>query len=109
MPPSKQGLKQLEFLKNCPKNLQKYLLKRIPASTIKTICECCLNVLKGNISLSSRQKKYLRLHKNTLRCLADKKSPICRKRKLIVQKGGFLNILIPAAISAISGLINGIH
>jgi len=104
---SKQQLRQLQLLKVCPKKLRKNLLKKLPTTCVKAICECSLNVLKGNVPLTKHQKTCLKKHKSTLRRLADKKSPLYTKRKLIVQKGGFLGVLIPAAISAISGLVNG--
>lgn len=104
-----EQLKQLQLLNICPQKLRKDLLKRFPLSCIKAICECSLNALSGNIELSRPQKKCLHKYKNTLRKLADRKTSLHSKRKLIVQKGGFLNILIPAAITAISGLLNGIR
>lgn len=106
---SKEQLDQLQLLQICPKKLRKDLLKRVPSSCIKTICECALNVLEGNIPLSQQQKICLRKHKNTLRRLSNKKGPLFKKRKLIIQKGGFLNVLLPAAISLITGLLNGVR
>lgn len=109
MSPREEQLKQLQFLQICPKKLRKDLLKRVPTSSIKTICECALNVLKGNIPLSDSQKSCLRKHKNTLRRLSDKKSSLFKKRKLIIQRGGFLNVLVPAAITLITSLLNGVR
>lgn len=107
---SKDQKKQLELISICPKKLRKDLLKKLPNSCIKTICECVLNALKGNIPLSEHQQRKLASHKKVLRILAFKKIPIIKKRKLIVQRGGgFLSFLIPAAITAISTLINGIR
>lgn len=104
---TKQQLKQLELLDVCPEKLRKGILEKLPNSGIKAICECSLNVLKGNVPLSERQKSCLSKHKNVLRRISNKKCPLHTKRKLIVQNGGFLNVLIPAALTAITGLING--
>lgn len=106
---SKEQLRQLELLKICPQHLRKSLLKRLPSSCIKAICECTLNVLHGNVPLTKQQKNCLRKHKCTLRQIGNKKGSLFTKKKLIIQKGGFLNILIPAALTAISTLINGIR
>jgi len=106
---SKKQLRQLQVLHLCPEKSRKDLLKRLPTSCVKAICECILNVLKGNVPLTKHQKRGLQKHKSTLRRLSVKKDPLYIKRKLIVQKGGFLNILIPAALSAVTGLINGIR
>ena len=106
---SKQQLKDLELLKTCPASLRKHLLKKIPNRCVKAICECTLNVLKGNVPLSKHQKKSLEKYKSTLRKIGSKKGSLFTKKKLIVQQGGFLNILIPAALTAISTLINRIR
>jgi hypothetical protein len=106
---SKERLKQLQLLNTCPQKLRKDLLKRVPSSCIKAICECSLNALKGNITLSTHRKNSLRKHKSVLRQLVDKKKPLFKKRKLIIQKGGFLNILIPAALTALTSLIHGVR
>lgn len=104
--------KQLQYLRvlhKCPKKLRKDLLEKLPTSSIKAICECCLNLLRGHIPLTNYQKNSLKKDKLILRRLADKKKPLYTKRKLIIQKGGFLNILLPAAITAITSLIHGIR
>lgn len=83
-------------------------LKTCPNSVIKGVCECALNLLKGNIPINKRQKNKLIQHKRTLRRLGDKKVPLFKKRRLLIQKGeGFLSVLIPAAISVLSSLIHG--
>lgn len=106
---TREQFNQLQLLNSCPQTLRKDLIKRLPISCIKAICECCLNTLKGNIKLSSNQKSQLRKHKSVLRQLVDKKKPLFQKRRLIVQKGGFLNILIPAALTALTSLIHGVR
>lgn len=104
---TKKQLRDLEFIRTCPKALRKELLKKLPSRSVKAICECSLNVLKGNIPLSSKQKKSLNQYKSTLRKIGTKKGALFQKKKLIIQKGGFLNILIPAALSVLTGLIHG--
>lgn len=104
---SKQQLRDLELIKTCPKPLRKELLKKLPTRSVKAVCECSLNVLKGNIPLTSHQKKSLSKYKSTIRKIGSKKGSLFQKKKLIVQKGGFLNILIPAALSVLTSLIHG--
>jgi hypothetical protein len=83
-------------------------LRKCPNSVVKCVCECALNLLKGNVPITQRQKIRLIPYKRTLRRLADKKVPLFKKRRLLVQKGeGFLSILIPAAVSLLSTLIHG--
>ena len=71
---------------------------------IKSICEAALNLLKGNIHLTDNQKQKLAKFKNTIRRLASK-SNLSDKKKIIIQKGGFLEFLVPALISGITSLI----
>ena len=104
---TKQQLKDLQFIHTCPKPLRKHLLKKIPTRSVRTICECSLNVLKGNIPLTPSQKKSLAKYKTTLRKISSKKGSLSTKKKYIVQDGGFLSVLLPAAISVLTTLVNG--
>lgn len=107
---SKVQRRQLELIHICPTKHRKNLLKKLPDSCIKAVCECCLNALQGNIPLSKQQRNKLRRYKATLRNLAYKKVSLSRKRNLIVQKGsGFLGLLLPAALTALTSLFNGVR
>jgi hypothetical protein len=114
--------------KTCPctiKDIKLRTLKLLPQ--LKKLCRCnntsrqkelkkcddCLiqyfsDTAKGVLHTKIKFKKYDRLkkHKNLLRYL-DKDGPDLKKKrkKLIEQKGGFLNIVIPAIVSGIAGLI----
>jgi len=72
---------------------------------IRVICECCLNILKGNVTLSKLEKKRLKKHRLLLRRLAERK-PLKTKQKLIQEGGGaFLPLLLAPIISAITGAL----
>ena len=75
---------------------------------INAISECVLNLVAGNIQLSSKQKKKLKKYKKDLRILATKTTSKLRKRKILQQKGGgaFLPFIIPAALSLYQLLSN---
>lgn len=103
----KEQLNQLQLLHICPLRLRKTLLTKLNQKCIKTICECCINTLNGNIPLTTQQKKTLSKYKKTLRHLSNRKVSLPKKRKAILQKGGFLNILIPAALSVLTTLFHG--
>lgn len=107
MPLTEAQLQDLKLIKKCPKALRKQLLEKLPLRSVKAICECSLNVLKGNIPLTSQQKKSLSHYKSTIRKVGSKKGALFQKKRLIIQNGGFLNILIPAALSVLTGLIHG--
>ena len=78
----------------------KAMIKNADSGLIKCLCECALNILKGNVPLTPGQKLKLKRHKTQLRQLAKRGQAIGRK-KVILQKGGFL----PALLAPILGSI----
>lgn len=101
----------VEHLKLLAKSKTKgAILQKCPNSLIKALCECTINILKGNVPLTKCTKNKLAPYKSVLRKLGDKKVPLYKKRQLFVQKGeGFLSLLIPAAVSVISSPIHGTY
>lgn len=94
----------LQVLSSCKKCMRNHIIKTGSKDLIASICECIDNVLSNNAKLTSEERQNLYKYKAVLRKLV-KKSSLEKKKKLLVQKGGFLEYLIPAAISAISSLI----
>mgnify|MGYP003535994637 FL=1 len=82
------------------------LIKKCDKNLIDCFCECSKNVLKGNVPLNGAQLKKLRREKKNLRVIALKKTPLKRKRR-ILQKGGFIGALLPPILSIIGGLLGG--
>jgi hypothetical protein len=72
---------------------------------IDCISECCVNILKGRVHLSPKQKSHLQKHREQLRTICKKKISL-KKKKEIIQKGGFplAAILAPVA-AALGGLL----
>ena len=62
--------------------------------------DCAHNILEGNIPLGLKEKKRLAKYKEQLRTLR-KKNTSDRKKKQILQKGGFL----PALLAPILGTV----
>ena len=90
---SQRVQRQIDFLKVLCKSSHKQrhgIIEGTNSELIKAICECALNCLKENVSLTHDQKQKLNRHKQKLRSLADKKCSIARKKEFLVQKGGFL-------------------
>jgi len=83
---------------------KKSMLIKADKHFVHSICEMCDNILAGNIKLSDVEHKELKKHKRILRKLVNK-SPLKSKRKILSQTGGFLQFLIPAAVSGITSLI----
>jgi len=80
------------------------IIKTADNDFIKCICECSNNLLRGNISVSSKQKSKLKRHKKALRDISKKKVSLKRKRK-IIQTGAFLAPLLLAVVPAILNLL----
>jgi len=74
---------------------------------MKCIRECSHNLLRGNISVSSKLNSKLKRHKIPLRNIAQKKVSLKRKRK-IIQIGGSLAPLLAAVVPAILSLLGGV-
>ena len=53
---------------------RKRMLQYMDKELIDTLCECSLNILKGNLPLSSYRKKQLQNYKTLLRNLVNRKS-----------------------------------
>lgn len=101
----RRNLEHLRHLKNAKKQKRASLLKSAQKDLILCICDCANNILRGNVQLRSKDKKALKRHKRALRALAERRKGIETKRKLLVQKGGFLPFLLAPILSAAGGLI----
>ena len=69
------------------------------------ISECVLNVLNGNVALTGCVKRKLSKHRLALRKLVDKCVPLQGKKRLIVQRAGFLLPLMTAILPTLAILI----
>ena len=93
------------MLKTATPKLRKAIVSNCDRELVNSICECVLNVLNGNVRLSGCFARKLRKHWTVLRKVADKRVPISGKKKLIVQRGGFLLPLLSAVLPALATLI----
>jgi hypothetical protein len=88
----------------CPK-LRTGIISNCDKGLVNDICECILNVLKRNINLTACSKRKLKKYKTVIRTLIDKRSPLSTKKRLIIQKGGFLLPLLTAVLQILANLI----
>ncbi len=103
----KNNLDLLKKLSNCNKSQRKYILQKGKKELIFSICECVLNFINGNLKTDDETFEKLKKYKSTLRKLLEKSS-LKKKKELLVQKGGFLQILLPSLITGISALIENL-
>ena len=98
---------RLRLLAKCShSSKERWLENNLNDSLILCLCECSLNILRGNIPLQPKQKMVLAKHKEDLRKLIDKKISI-KKKKEILQDGGFIGALLAPIVSILSGLLSG--
>lgn len=101
----KRNLHLLTSIASCKKCLRNSIIQKGSKDFINSIIECVDNLLQDNIPLGQSEFKKVAKYKSTLRKLV-KRSPLAEKKKLLIQRGGFLEYLIPAAVSVISSLIS---
>lgn len=105
-PLCKKHIAILQVLQHLNKDQRDAVLRKADSSTIRCICECALNVLRGNVPLKPEQKKKLQRHARVLRRLAAKKGCWKSKKRYVVQSGGFLPLLLaPILGTVLSNLI----
>jgi len=72
---------------------------------IDCVSECAKNVLKGNVPLTNAHMSKLRPRRQDLRALSVKKTSLAKKRKIIIEMGGFISSPLAPALSVLSGLL----
>jgi hypothetical protein len=82
---------------------QKYITEASD-DEILSVCECALNLKRGNLPCTRKQARSLCKHKVTLRTLARTRNPRVA-RQILVQKGGFLPMLAAAVIPLVADFI----
>ena len=100
--------KLLEIVGECKKKLRNSIILNSDNDFILTIIKCVLNIMNGNVNLNDENFKILKPYNKTFKKLIKKKISLNNKRKIIVQKGGFLQFFIPAIISAVGSIASAI-
>ena len=99
----KRNASTFKLLCGAKKPFQKAVLEKSTDDLIKCICDISCNVLKGTAPISKLNKNRLSHHKSSLHKLIDRKLSLKKKRK-VIQSGGFLSALLGAAIPILSSL-----
>src|SRR5215475_7782503 len=95
----------LELLKKAKPKLRRAILLNCGPDLLKSLGECALNVLHGNVKLGKCLKRKLQKHRVVLRKIANKRVSLDNKRKMIVQRGGFLLPLLSAVLPFLASLV----
>ena len=103
-----KNLSVLKQLCRCGAKKRIEILRKGGKNIKLCLSECALNILKGNVPLNKRQFSNLKKHKKKLQDLS-KKSISNKKSQHIVQKGGFLPLLLSPVLGALaSAAVKGI-
>ena len=100
----KKNIPMLKLLCGAKPAVIRAVLKGASPDLIRALSECSLNLLKGHIPLTSNQMRQLRRHKQSVRLLAKKKTSL-KRRKQLLQKGGFLGALVKPLLGVLGGLL----
>jgi hypothetical protein len=101
-------LSELKQLCRCGPKKRKEILKKGGRNVKLCLSECALNVLKGNVPLNKKQFSKLKRHRKSLQNLS-KKNITNKKSQQLVQRGGFLPLLLSPILGALtSAAIKGI-
>lgn len=80
------------------------IIRKSNKCVINAISEIALNCLLGNIPLTKCKYQEIIKYKNILRKLKKKNISTKKKREIVIQRGGFLNLLIPPVLSLLAGV-----
>ena len=100
----KRQAQMLKFLSRAKPNVVKAVVNNCEKELLDAVCECSLNVLKGTVPLKKRERKCLEKYKNHLRALTDK-GISRRKKKAVLQKGGFLQALLTPILTVLGNIL----
>lgn len=81
------------------------LLLRSKGKLLRLLSECCLNFLRQSYKVPTTSIQKLKPYKSVIRQLAKRRLPVRDRRRALVQKGGFLPLILPAAISFLANLL----
>lgn len=83
------------------------VLQKADLKLVRCICECALNILRGNVPLKHPHKQRLKRYACVLRRLADKNNSWKDKKRLIIQRGGFLPLLLAPILGTVLSRLIG--
>lgn len=103
----RQNLHILKLLAKSAPVQRRHIIQTAPKDLIEALSEGSLNLLKGRVQLSKNRLSKLRRFKKQIKVLASCKTSV-RKKKQVLQRGGFLPLLASVLVPAISGLVSGL-
>jgi hypothetical protein len=81
-------------------------LKTASKDLVLALVECAKNIILGNVRLTPSQLNELRGHRQDIEALVRGSSSLTH-RKRILQKGGFLGMLVKPILGLLGGILGG--
>lgn len=88
----------LKTILNAKNNRRRELLEHVGNDVIKSISEVALNVIKGIIPMSPREKNFLRGWRNQLKLLSNKSPSLRQKRQVLLDHGNIVRLLLKSVL-----------
>lgn len=98
-------LPQLKKIKRLSKSKQRKFIKSCHKDLLCCFANCARQLLKGRVKVRHDHLKKLSKHKRAVRLLALRKTSF-KKRRQLLQTGGFLHLILPSVVSFLSSLIS---
>jgi len=99
-----------KFLKKylfCNHQYRKNLIKQATPEQIACICEATLNVVNKNVPISDAKIRKLKPYQRVIKKISFEKIPLEKKRKILVQKGGFLPVILSTVLGILANKLFG--
>ncbi|MCP6768579.1 hypothetical protein NL529_27430, partial [Klebsiella pneumoniae] len=71
------------------------ILQKAPDGVIRAISNAALNARSGEVHVPPHIRSVFRRHNKHFDYLTDKRKPLKHKRRLLIQQGGALPIIVP--------------
>jgi len=91
----------------CNHKYRQDLLKAASPDEITCLCEATLNVVNKNLPIPESKIRKLRPYKKVIEKISFENIPIEQKKKLLVQKGGFLPLILSTVLGALANKVFG--
>lgn len=106
----------LDYVKSLLNYLKKFLngnnkvkrnfIKNLSKKDIKVLCMTIYNILHNKIPINTAEKEKLFKFRKVLHKFCKSSHTLKKRKEILQQSGGYLGILLPAAISGLSTIIS---
>ena len=100
----KRNLSLLDVLQKANKAQRSAIINTATTDQLQCICDCASNILNENVKITETELKRLKRYQNHIRFLANNNGNP-DKKKIIIQEGGFLPLLLTPILSVAGSLL----